>query len=493
MFFIPFFRKVDWSNPPLITILLISFNCLIFIIFQSNDDKYTDQAYAFYLQSELPDIEIPLYLDYLKNNNRFQKLEHYQALMDEGGEYRLAVAIPLQHDTQFMGLLESGRLFADTTRFTTWKNLHEQFQTKFQKAIWYSYGLKPNEPTAVTFFTNMFLHGSWGHLIGNMVFLFIIGFVVEYALGRASYLGGYLLAGLFGGALYVLLNSDSQTATVGASGAIAGLMGMYTVLFGLRKINFFYFVFVYFDYVKAPAIILLPIWLGHEILQLLLQSDQGINYYAHIGGLCSGALYAYIATRFLGVNLEYLDQNEKEEAEKQRFEQGMNLLAQLKPQGAAEIFRLLAAEYPNNREYLLQWYNASKRLPASDDFHGAANRILILTEKDQQTYKLIRDTYNEYMKLAQPKPMLHSALLVNVMTSLSLGGFFEDAEKSLILLKRSKHKEQVAEATLILANAFHKANNHNKYQHYLQLIAQEFAQTQTATEASRRLQWLNSG
>jgi membrane associated rhomboid family serine protease len=493
MFFIPFFRKVDWSNPPLITILLIMLNCLIFIIFQGRDDQYTEQAYEFYLQSELPDIEIPLYFDYLQKNNRFQKIEDYQAYLDQGGEYRLAVAAPMQQDTGFMRLLENGSLFADTAGFTRWKNLHEQFQTKLQQATWYSYGLKPNQPTAVTFVTNMFLHGSWGHLIGNMVFLFIIGFVVEYALGRTSYLMGYLLAGLFGGVLYVLFNSASQTATVGASGAIAGLMGMYTLLFGLRKINFFYFVFVYFDYIKAPAIVLFPIWLGHEIVQLLMQSEQGINYYAHIGGLCSGALYAFIAKRHLGVNLDYLDQNDKEEAEKQRVEQGMNLLAQMKPQEAAAIFRSLAAEYPNNRDYLLQWYNAAKRLPSSDDFHAAANRMLMLADKDQPTYQLIRTTYNDYMKLAQPKPSLNSALLVNVTTALSLGGFFEDAEKSLILLKRSKLKEQVAEATLILANAFHKANNRSKYQHYLELIAQDFAQTPTANEASRRLQWLNSG
>ena len=493
MFFIPFFRKVDWSNPPLVTIFLIVINCLVFVIFQSHDDKYTEQAYEFYLQSELPDIEIPLYFDYLRKNNRFQKVEDYQAYMDEGGEYRLAVAVPLRQDSEFMKLLENGSVFSDTTRFTTWKNLHEQFQAKLEKATWYSYGLKPNEPSAVTFISNMFLHGGWGHLIGNMVFLFIIGFVVEYALGRSSYLGGYLLAGLFGGALYVLLNSDSQTATVGASGAIAGLMGMYTVLFGLRKINFFYFVFVYFDYVKAPAIILLPIWLGHEVVQLLMQSDQSINYYAHIGGLCSGALYAFIAKQYLGVNLDYLDKNEREDAEKERFEQGMDLLAQLKSQEAAIVFRALATEHSSNREYLLQWFNASKRQPASEDFHSAANRILLLTDKGQQTYQLIRTTYNDYMKLAQPKPNLNSALLVNVMTALSLGGFFDEAEKCLILLKRSQYKEPVAEATLILANAFHKANNHKKYQHYLQLITQEFAQTPTASEASRRLQWLKSG
>ena len=493
MFFIPFFRKIDWANPPLVTILLIVANCLVFIIFQSNDDKYTEQAYAFYLQSELPDIEIPLYFDFLKQNNHWQKVEDYQAVMKQGEEYRLAVAVPLQQDNKFMALLKNGSLFSDPARFANWRDLHTQFQTKLQQATWYSYGLKPNEPTTVTFFTNMFLHGGWGHLIGNMVFLFIMGFVVEYALGRTSYLTGYIIAGLFGGALYVLFNSASQTATVGASGAIAGLMGMYTVLFGLRKINFFYFVFVYFDYVKAPAIILFPIWLGYEVLQLFAQSEQGVNYYAHIGGLCSGALYALTAKHFFGINLEYLDQNDKEDSQKQRFEQGMDLLAQMKAADAAALFRNLASEYPHNREYLLQWYNAAKRVPASEDYHGAANRILMITEKDPQTYQLIRTTYNDYMKLALPNPRLGSALLVNVTAALSLGGFFEDAEKSLILLKRSKHKEQVAEATLILANAFHKANNRDKYQYYLELIAQEFAQTPTATEAARRLQWLHSG
>ena len=204
-------------------------------------------------------------------------------------------------------------------------------------------------------------------------------------------------------------------------------------------------------------------------------------------------MYALTAKHFFGINLEYLDQNDKEDSQKQRFEQGMDLLAQMKAADAAALFRNLASEYPHNREYLLQWYNAAKRVPASEDYHGAANRILMITEKDPQTYQLIRTTYNDYMKLALPNPRLGSALLVNVTAALSLGGFFEDAEKSLILLKRSKHKEQVAEATLILANAFHKANNRDKYQYYLELIAQEFAQTPTATEAARRLQWLHSG
>ena len=509
MFFIPFFRKVDWSNPPLITILLILANCLIFIIFQSRDDEHTEQAYKYYLHSQLPDIEIPLYFDYLNKNNQWKKAEDYKAYIDsvpnesQGDEEqeddninldpRLAVAVPMQQDSQFMAELKSGSLFTKPEQFNTWKDQHAQFQTKMQKAVWYSYGLKPTEPTVITYFTNMFLHGSWSHLIGNMVFLFILGFVVEYAMGKTAYITAYIIAGLCGGLLYVLFNSASQTATVGASGAIAGLMGMYTVLFGVRKINFFYFILVYFDYIKAPAIILFPIWLGQQLIQLLMENEGGVNYYAHIGGLCSGALSAFIAKRLLrNTNDDYLDQNDKEDAQKHRLEQGMNLLAQLKFADAAKVFATLSTEHPDNRDYLTQWYNAAKRQPASDDFHTAANRILTLTDKNPATYKLVQATYNEYMKLAQPKPLFGSAMLINVVTAMSLGGFFEDAEKILILLRRSNQKDQVAEAALVLANAYHKANNGSKYKQYLELIAKEFAQTPTATEASRRLQWLNN-
>ena len=493
MFFIPFFRKVDWTNPPLVTLLLILINCLIFIIFQSEDDAHTEKAYAYYLESDLPKLEIPLYFDYLKKNNRWKKVELYQKYLDEGEEYTLAVVVPMRQDPQFMQQLEAGKLFTEESQFNTWKTQQQKFDSELQKAVWYAYGLKPNEPTAVTFFTNMFLHGSWGHLIGNMVFLFIIGFVVESALGKSSYTAGYLLAGLCGGALYIVFNSDSQTATVGASGAIAGLMGMYTVVFGLRKINFFYFVLVYFDYVKAPAIVLLPIWLGHEIIQLLMETDQGVNYFAHIGGICSGAVFAFTAKNYLrNLNLDYLDQNEKEDAQKNRFEQGMDLLAQLKIQEATQIFRSLAQEYPDNRNYLLQWYATAKRLPASEDFHAAAKRIMLLTTKDQQTYKLIHGIHLEYIKLAQPKPQLSAQLVLQIITPLVLGGFLEDAERLLLLAKNSKPQEQVAERALILANAFHKANNPVKYKQYLHLIAKEFSQTPIATEAIKRLQWLKT-
>jgi hypothetical protein len=334
----------------------------------------------------------------------------------------------------------------------------------------------------------MFLHGGFGHLLGNMIFLFIIGFVVETALGKTVYSAGYLLTGLAGGLLYIAFNSNSHVPTVGASGAIAGLMGMYTVLFGLRKINFFYYVLVYFDYVKAPAIILLPIWLGHEIFQLLSSSNDGVNYYAHIGGIASGALFATLMKYLPGkVNTGYLDHEEKAGQTNDQFETAMDFLAKMQVDKSLAILRPLVEQHPDNRDYLLQWYKAGKLQPVSEDFHKAAQRVMMLKDRNAQTYQLIYNTYREYMKLAQPKAQLNAGLCLHLILTFALGKHFDDAETLLALVKNHKTKQPVAETILALANAFQKTGQQNKCRSYLVMLTEHYAGTAAAAEAAQRL------
>src|SRR5207253_3231721 len=130
------------------------------------------------------------------------------------------------------------------------------------------------------------------HLLGNMLVLGVVGYIVEEVLGRRRYFAFYLLSGIASIALYWVCNRDSAVPALGASGAIAGVMGMYSVLFGLRRINFFYSLLVYFDIARAPAIVLLPVWLANEAYQLMVVGGH-VNYLAHIGGLLGGAALAW--------------------------------------------------------------------------------------------------------------------------------------------------------------------------------------------------------
>jgi membrane associated rhomboid family serine protease len=143
------------------------------------------------------------------------------------------------------------------------------------------------------FFTSMFLHGFWMHVIGNMWFLYIFGDNVEDYLGHFKYLVFYLLAGLIAMATQVAVNLHSNTPTVGASGAVAGVLGAYFILYPKARVLTWFFVFVLW----VPAWVILGYWFvlnflsGTETaLAVHRQNMGGVAFWAHVGGFISGAL-----------------------------------------------------------------------------------------------------------------------------------------------------------------------------------------------------------
>jgi membrane associated rhomboid family serine protease len=143
------------------------------------------------------------------------------------------------------------------------------------------------------YFTSMFLHGSWMHVIGNMWFLWIFGDNVEDYLGHFKYLTFYILTGLIAMATQVAVNLHSTMPTVGASGAIAGVLGAYFVLYPRARVLTWFFVFV----IWVPAWIILGYWFVLNFLSgtataLSVQGQNigGVAFWAHVGGFVSGAL-----------------------------------------------------------------------------------------------------------------------------------------------------------------------------------------------------------
>jgi membrane associated rhomboid family serine protease len=151
----------------------------------------------------------------------------------------------------------------------------------------------PLPAIVVPFFTSMFLHGSWMHVIGNMWFLFIFGDNVEDYLGHFKYLVFYILTGLIAMSTQVAINLHSTVPTLGASGAIAGVLGAYFILFPRARVLTWFFVFV----VWVPAWIILGYWFVLNFLSgtataLAVQGQNigGVAFWAHVGGFVSGAL-----------------------------------------------------------------------------------------------------------------------------------------------------------------------------------------------------------
>ena len=137
------------------------------------------------------------------------------------------------------------------------------------------------------FFTSMFLHGSWMHVIGNMWILWLFGDNVEDHMGRGRFLLFYLLCGLAAGVTHYMVNPTSTVPVVGASGAVAGIMGAYFLMFRHARVLTLVPPFFLFNF---PAWIYLGFWILTQFWCGLAQSCGQIAFWAHIGGFAAGML-----------------------------------------------------------------------------------------------------------------------------------------------------------------------------------------------------------
>ncbi|MBN2227364.1 MAG: rhomboid family intramembrane serine protease [candidate division Zixibacteria bacterium] len=172
------------------------------------------------------------------------------------------------------------------------------------QAFVYQFGLIPYElvhlteltpeissPVLLSPFSSMFLHGGFMHLAGNMLYLWIFGNNIEDFLGPVKFLLFYVLSGLAAAFLFIVFSPNSQIPLVGASGAIAGVMGAYIVLFPRARILTLLFLFYFIRLIHVPASIILGFWFVYQLLMSGFASGGGgVAWLAHVGGFAFGYL-----------------------------------------------------------------------------------------------------------------------------------------------------------------------------------------------------------
>ena len=160
----------------------------------------------------------------------------------------------------------------------------------------YVYGVVPAQFTWPTLITSMFLHGGWMHVIGNMWYLWIFGDNVEDRLGHAGYIVFYLLCGIVAAFGQIVIDPTSTLPTIGASGAIAGVLGAYALLYPRARVLTLIFLFVFFTFIEIPAYFFLFIWFAQQAVFGALDLTNpnggggGVAYFAHVGGFLFGLL-----------------------------------------------------------------------------------------------------------------------------------------------------------------------------------------------------------
>ena len=278
---------------PVITIGLIVLNTLIFLMTHGKIEEQAQQesvvkVHVLILAALHPELKMPDDVQHFveRAKNGQPKLWSYLRNPNRRVEDPWDAGIRTQDD------------FADFQ--SQMDSLSSQFGELQQTSILDRYAFLPGQPKPISYLTANFLHGGWLHLIGNMWFLWLAGFILEDTWGRIIYPAFYLLAGAFAMMVHAWSNPGSMVATLGASGAVAGLMGAFLARFPKMKIEMawiwgLFFIFRLRPYrFKAPAYWLLPLWLLMEVFYgSLFGAASGVAHWAHVGGFVFGAVVGY--------------------------------------------------------------------------------------------------------------------------------------------------------------------------------------------------------
>lgn len=483
MLIIPTEGNISWKNPPWVTILLILINCFVFFGFQSGEDQKTIEVFLDYFKSGLAEIEIPRYIDFLQTNreNIDEIKEFRNTDIDSRNPVAVSILMSLENDSDFLNALYKDEIVQPVDLdFRVWKFLRNQFDDQKNTLVTYKYGLIPAKFRPYTFITAMFLHGSAMHLIGNMIFLWIVGCLLEMGCGRMVYGIGYLMVGLCASLFFSVVHHNSYVPMIGASGAISGLMGALTVLYGKSRIKVFLTTGFYFDTFKMPAIILLPFWVGNEFFQFYFGGNEQVAYMAHAGGLIGGAALGVASKFFFNKTQTEYFREKPQDKTPALMEEVISRIARLDFAGARPIVTELLEENPEHKEALEHLFTIDKQHPDNPEFETTAARFLAGLVKSKSDADKTWKVYAEHLRISK-KPDLPVDLQVRLFSLFCENGHLEEAERIMtFLLSNKPDHPNIPIALLRVVQGFEKNGGKHQANHYRQMLLEKYPMSREA-------------
>lgn len=487
MFVIPLIGKISLKNPPVITIAIVLVNCYVFFVIQADDRKNWHNAMEYYAKSGLAKIELTRYIEYYKSKHPDADYLEYKEELDR--ETLRELYLEMWNDREYRNKLNRGEIITrEDPDFDTWNELKTEYKLKLQSITSNRYGFIPAERKPVTFLTHMFLHGSPGHLIGNMIMFWLVGCILEFGCGRALYTGIYLVGGILSVTVFWLFSLGSTIPLVGASGAISGLMGAVTVLFGKKKINILLFAGIMF-YLKIPAILLLPFWLGNEIYQQLTYGHiSNVAYMAHAGGLGGGALLGFLGLKYMNFSKRDVFEEEVPDEVLVLMEKALDAVGELDHDKARGYLNQILLKDPRNLEAMTRLHDIEKYNPESQRFHTITGKLIFELSQDKTRQKEAYDIYSDYKDLVKQQ-RLSLPVYLRISSICAETGNPDMSLKILsLLLKKKADMPGIPAALLKLAESYRRTGNRDNWRKCLKVIPSKYPLSSEAGIAKRMLE-----
>ncbi|MDH5571092.1 MAG: rhomboid family intramembrane serine protease, partial [Gammaproteobacteria bacterium] len=464
--FIPLENKPDWRHPPFITLFLILINLICFVLWQSGDDVFEENAHHYYFSSGLAEIELPAYMLYLQKSTVLPfTTQQYTKLTVSEKSYLYKQSLI---DGIFLSQLKAEKVITHKhPDFKPWKNYRARYEKFLNQVTRYKFGFQSAFPETEKIFTSLFLHADYIHLLGNMLFLFLFGFVLEQAIGRILLFSCFITGGIAANLITSVLEPSNAQWLVGASGAITTLAGIYIILFGMQKLRFFYTLIFYFDYIKAPAFIMLPVWVIYEILHSII-SPGTVNAVTHLGGMTYGILTGFLLRQFFTRIGDPRIKNSNDGELDRQFQQGMIALSKTEFDKAHTIFNTMLQQTPDNINIIKQLFFIAK---IQSDLPAMKNYIcqllsLPLTGNDNEQIK--NQLFIDYFNATGDSLDLPQDLIPQACLRLCNSGNYTEAEKILNFITRNNPQDKkLPQLLLAIVNNLHKTGQLIKSNIYL--------------------------
>lgn len=397
---------------PWVTFTFIAINFLVFLytnfsvgIDENLLGEKLDNFYTYL--SEHPYLHVPSEMDEFLTDEDREQLEALKESYPTGDMLRLTIES------------EQEELDAIAEEITGMLN-----ESPFNK-----YGYIPKEPSFINLFTCMFVHAGWLHLIGNMLFLYLAGCSIEDLWGRPLYIGFYFLSGILATWMHAVRFPESTAPLVGASGAIAGLMGAFAIRLYKTRIHFFYLIWVRWGTFQAPAFIMLPLWFLQQLWYASLAGESEVAFHAHIGGFIFGALIA-VGMKYSGIEEKYLApaiEKKVSLAQNPLFLHAMELSEKSDFTGALLLLEKVVRQEPNHLDAFMEMRRIADISMDESAYTRYAAGILDALIRTREA-ELLRTTYEQYLRRDKHVPLPAKTLF-------GLAGFFEEEQESASALR----------------------------------------------------------
>lgn len=424
-------ERMEAQRLPYVTIVIIALNVIFFIGTQISGPKHREELLA-YSEEMAEYYMMHPYLEFPQETlEKFPKevqeaIKDWQELANEsteGGDYgrtdMMVYAMDVMREQGESHLSDEELAALREEEQQHFNYLAERFNWAYKRDVYFRYGYIPSRGGVFTLISSIFMHGGYLHIIFNMWFLWLSGCNIEDVWGRIVYPIFYLSGGIIAALAHGLMFPESTVPLIGASGAIAAVMGAFMVRMYNVKINFIYWIgWLFRGRFSAPAYVMLPLWLLQQLWEAFLSGESsGVAFWAHIGGFVFGAVVA-AGIQFSGFEKKYLEPaiDRKVAVFDEVLAAGMTKLQAGDVEGAIVDLREAAKNDPGNpliyselsRAYLKK---GDKRLGVRD-CKRAVNAYLKRNDMDEAliTYLEISEEFPEVM-LDPPQQMKLAAAM----------------------------------------------------------------------------------